>query len=118
MKKIHIFLIVFAVILFIWFLINSEEISEMNEVHKISHQKSVGMVISEEQNTKLENYIKDIYEIKLRGCTFGAKILSIKCTFTDNVSKYALGRYDDYISSEVFKEKHKLNKLKPLFTEE
>ena len=115
MKKIHIFLIVFAVILFIWFLINSEEISEMNEVHKISHQKSVGMVLSDSENTKLEKYIKDIYEIKVRGCLFGAKILSIKCAFTDNVSRYALGRYDDYINTEVFKEKYK---LKPLFTEE
>ena len=63
MKKFLAPVIIFAFILFIWYLLNLSEISEMNEVHKISHQKSVGFELSELQNNKLENYIKDMYEI-------------------------------------------------------
>lgn len=115
MKKFLAPVIIFAFILFIWYLLNLSEISEMNEVHKISHQKSVGFELSELQNNKLENYIKDMYEIKLRGCSIGARIISLKCGFTDSVSKYALGKYDDHVNSEVFKETHKQFEFKPYY---
>lgn len=108
MKRFYPLLIVPIFLMFIYYIINIDEIKEMEEVHSISHKKSVGLILNQKEEVQLENYIKDIAEIKIRGCTVGAKMLSIKCAFTDNVSKHALGRYNDTLNSIIWNEKHKL----------
>lgn len=113
MKRFYPLLIVPIFLLFVYYLINIDEIKEMEEVHRISHKKSVGLILNQKEEVQLENYIKDIAEIKIRGCTVDAKMLSIKCAFTDNVSKHALGIYNDTLNSIIWNEKHKLPAQKP-----
>lgn len=92
MKKYYALIGIFVFLIFIWYLINSDDISEMNEIHKITQQKERGLFpLSEKQGEQLEKYIKEITEIKVRECSAGAKILFIRCGFTDSVGRYALG---------------------------
>ena len=113
MKRFYSLLIVPIFLMFIYYIINIDEIKEMEEVHRISHKKSVGLILNQKEELQLENYTKEIFEIKTRGCSFGSKLISIKCAFTDNVSKHALGRYNNTLNSIIWNEKHKLPAQKP-----
>ena len=89
-KLVPVIIILFFI--FVWVLINLDDVNKMNEVHKITQQKEQGLFsLNNEQQEKLDNYIKEIAEIEVRECSFGAKIIFIKCGFTDNVARYALG---------------------------
>lgn len=114
-KNFKVLIIVLCVITYIWFLINYDDILKMNEMHKISYRKSLGFTLSKSEDIKFKNYMQEMYEIKLRGCSIGAKVIFLKCGFTDSVSKYALGKYDDYINKKVFEEKYNIFKIKPRF---
>lgn len=115
MKKSYIFLIVVLLFVFIWYLINSDDINKMNEIHKITQQKEHGLFsLDNKQQEKLDEYIKEIAEIKVRGCSTGANIFFIKCGFTDNVGRYTLG---NNIYQSIIKEiyQQKANKMINMF---
>jgi len=119
MKKSYIFLIVVIFIVSIWFLINSDDINKVREIRKISQQKEHGLFLSDKQQIKLENYIKEIAEIKVRGCSLGANIIFVKCAFTDSVGKYALGDNTyQHILNEVWTETHKSPEVKSSYESE
>ena len=120
MKKSYIFLIAVLLFVFIWYLINSDDINKMNEIHKITQQKEHGLFsLNNKQQEKLDEYIKEILEIKVRGCSAGANIFFIKCGFIDDVGRYALGNgVYSVIINEINESKYVKYEHKPLFSEE
>ena len=118
MKKIYIGLSIVIFFFFIWFIINSSEISEISEVREIVNRKEKGLFqLTKSQQTKLDNFILDIAEIKTRECSAGAKLISIKCAFPDKVAEYTLGSrlyYDIFIKSKTdkfFQDMEKSNRM-------
>lgn len=119
MKKFYISLSIVIFFFFIWFIINSGEISEINEVREIANRKEKGLFqLTKNQQTKLDNFILDIAEIKIRECSAGAKFISIKCAFPDKVAEYTLGNklYQDVLN-EIQRKNYSKNANNGLFQE-
>lgn len=104
MKKLF---FIFIILVFLFILVNLSYINESIEVHKISVRGKVN-------NPKFVEYVQNTAEIRTRGCTAGAKIISLKCN--NFLSTWALGRYSRHIDEEIFQQKleHSNNVLKKI----
>lgn len=106
MKNKFLIMYVIAGVIFLWVVANFNNFLNFMQAKTVIQN---GFLNSSSENVQTAlNYEKHLSSIRIRGCTFGAKLISIECLCPELLQKLSLGDYWQEFENNYWEEQRKI----------